>query len=662
MQPTVFTIANFVFLSAIAANATPVLQLTPRSDVNITGYNYGGCYTEATNMRALTGDAYFDDLMTVEKCAAACSTFSRFGVEYGRECYCGNSIMPGSVSAPETDCSFPCPGDAGEFCGAGNRLNMYTKAASLGSTTTQTLSTYSTLGCYTEPSDSRALTSLTVVDDTMTVEQCGTVCGSHGYSMFGVEYYDECYCGNSLKPGSVPAPSTDCKYACKGNSSELCGGDWRLNLYQWSNTTLSSILASSVSNNFTEVGCYTEAVGIRALSMSTFDDDDMTVEQCAGVCKGYTWFGVEYGRECYCGNSINAGSVPAAPTDCNFPCAGDSTELCGGSNRLNMYNYGTVTSSTQLSSTSSTLSSSSLLSSITSTSSLGVSSTSTSVLFTPTSSSLASSSQLSSSSSSSSSSSQLSSSSSLLSSSSSSMPSSSVIVSSSASSTIVSSSSLSSTLYSTSVSSSFITSVTSSSVSSSAATSSSAAASSSSVVSSSSTTSTTSAAWSCKTPLLDPSFEETNSAKVPWQIYNPQPNFVTYNFQAPSTASNPSVDGSQQASITYTYGPNIQSWFYQDVNLCPSTTYTLSAWTKYTNTIAYVFDAVYYISTTDQTQILDIMSEVVVREGVGWVHSTGTYTSDAVNTNIAFNVRMINPGSVSYARTFYFDAISFTAQ
>ncbi len=55
------------------------------------------------------------------------------------------------------------------------------------------------------------------------------------------------------------------------------------------------------------------------------------------------------------------------------------------------------------------------------------------------------------------------------------------------------------------------------------------------------------------------------------------------------------------------------------------------------------------------------MSEVVVRAGVGWIHSTGTYTSDAVNTQVAFNVRLINPGSVSYARTFNVDAISFTA-
>jgi hypothetical protein len=36
--------------------------------------------------------------------------------------YCGNTINPGGGSAPVTDCSFFCPGDQSEDCGAGARL------------------------------------------------------------------------------------------------------------------------------------------------------------------------------------------------------------------------------------------------------------------------------------------------------------------------------------------------------------------------------------------------------------------------------------------------------------------------------------------------------------------------------------------------------------
>lgn len=48
---------------------------------------YVGCYTEATNIRALTAGTIIDyDAMTTEKCAAACTGFIFFGIEYGGEC------------------------------------------------------------------------------------------------------------------------------------------------------------------------------------------------------------------------------------------------------------------------------------------------------------------------------------------------------------------------------------------------------------------------------------------------------------------------------------------------------------------------------------------------------------------------------------------------
>jgi hypothetical protein len=37
----------------------------------------------------------------------------------------------------------------------------------------------------------------------------------------------------------------------------------------------------------------------------------MTVEQCAKFCSDYIYFGVEYSQECYCGNTLAAGSTTA---------------------------------------------------------------------------------------------------------------------------------------------------------------------------------------------------------------------------------------------------------------------------------------------------------------------------------------------------------------
>ncbi len=65
-----------------------------------------------------------------------------------------------------------------------------------------------------------------------------------------------------------------------------------------------------------------------------------------------------------CGNAFSNGGGPATDglTGCNMPCNGNSSEYCGGSNRLDVYKFGAATSST------STISSSASTTSTTSTS------------------------------------------------------------------------------------------------------------------------------------------------------------------------------------------------------------------------------------------------------------------------------------------------------
>lgn len=49
-------------------------------------------------------------------------------------------------------------------------------------------------------------------------------------------------------------------------------------------------------------GCYSEAVGGRALAQASFYDySNMTVDACQSFCasKGYPYAGLEYARECY---------------------------------------------------------------------------------------------------------------------------------------------------------------------------------------------------------------------------------------------------------------------------------------------------------------------------------------------------------------------------
>ncbi len=312
LHTLIATAAGCAFFSS-TVQASPFQIFNKRAATALAGYTNQGCYTEATNGRALTGNAYFSDSMTVEKCAAACSSFAWFGVEYGRECYCGDSTNPGSVSTADSDCSFTCPGNSAETCGAGYRLNMYQKASdktksggsdktTSASATASTSSTdtkpgkFTAKGCYTEATNGRALISKTYYDDAMTVEKCASACSAYTY--FGVEYYRECYCGNNFQAGSNPAPASDCNHPCGGDSSELCGGDNRLNVYTFGEKTSDPAPAKTSVGDYNFDGCYTEATNSRALIGGVYYDDAMTVEKCAAVCSGYTLFGVEYAREC----------------------------------------------------------------------------------------------------------------------------------------------------------------------------------------------------------------------------------------------------------------------------------------------------------------------------------------------------------------------------
>ncbi|KAL3419570.1 WSC domain-containing protein-like protein 5 [Phlyctema vagabunda] len=92
---------------------------------------------------------------------------------------------------------------------------------------------------------------------------------------------------------------------------------------------------------YTLQGCYTEGNGVRALSgASLIDYTSMTLEKCASNCAAYTYWGVEYSGECYCGNSLGSGSVLAPLADCSFLCPGNNLEFCGAGNRLELYGKG----------------------------------------------------------------------------------------------------------------------------------------------------------------------------------------------------------------------------------------------------------------------------------------------------------------------------------
>jgi hypothetical protein len=156
-----------------------------------------------------------------------------------------------------------CAGNQYEYCGAGNRLNVYAKngtvisttsslsspASATGSTTTPTQTSaaigipvgWNYDGCYSEGINGRALNHQQPDSQTNSVENCINTCVGLGYSVAGLEFGAQCFCDNNLYNGAAPTAGTNCNMACSGNANELCGAGNYLSVYNTGNLTGKSL-------------------------------------------------------------------------------------------------------------------------------------------------------------------------------------------------------------------------------------------------------------------------------------------------------------------------------------------------------------------------------------------------------------------------------------
>ncbi|GAO19168.1 hypothetical protein UVI_02014690 [Ustilaginoidea virens] len=289
------------FCNAVAEQAPPLL---PSGDGR---FKYIGCYRDNTPDRQLPNQIYSSDTLVNADCIRACHAkgYIYCGTQYARECWAGNTIP--MIKVDESNCNFNCMGSLKQICGGNGNNNpgayLSVFVDSLcgrgGSTEPPTaaqplvnsgVSGYASIGCYTESTTGRALPNGKATDK-KTVKNCVDACKSSGYIYAGVEYGGE----------TGPFRRTEI-------------GQWA---YQ---------------------GCWTQSLEGRALRDRVFASDDMTLESCAEFCADLTYFGVEYGRECYCGKEIAGESERAADQqDCSFLCPGDESQYCGAGSRLELY-------------------------------------------------------------------------------------------------------------------------------------------------------------------------------------------------------------------------------------------------------------------------------------------------------------------------------------
>ncbi|KAK2058615.1 WSC-domain-containing protein [Colletotrichum caudatum] len=310
--------------------------VTGISDALPDPWTYRGCFTEAGSSRTLGGDRYSGDDMTQEKCIAYCNSkgYGMAGVEYGRECYCGYILDFASSMAPETDCSKPCAGNSDQVCGNGGRLNVFTNGDS-GPTVLAASGDYLSRGCYSDQASARTLTTRMNLPGDLTVSECTTACAAQGFLYAGVEYGSECFCGTSIQNGGAPISASSCNMACAGDKTQYCGGPAAINIYMSSKPLTGS--PSAIPYGWAQT-CYTDSTSQRALSYKVPNLSKFSAAQCVSQCDSlnYKYAGVEYGSECYCGNTIDGGNKPA-PNGCDMACDGNRYDTCGGAGHINIY-------------------------------------------------------------------------------------------------------------------------------------------------------------------------------------------------------------------------------------------------------------------------------------------------------------------------------------
>ncbi|KAI0100419.1 WSC domain-containing protein [Nemania sp. FL0031] len=111
-------------------------------------------------------------------------------------------------------------------------------------------------------------------------------------------------------------------------------------------------IGDSSGTFYSYAGCWNESAGLPGTSglrslagISEALPGAMTVAKCLQFCAygdkehgAYLLAGLEYARECWCGDEINAFSVPLPDSACDFGCDGANNTACGGSLKLSVYN------------------------------------------------------------------------------------------------------------------------------------------------------------------------------------------------------------------------------------------------------------------------------------------------------------------------------------
>ncbi|KAJ3324702.1 hypothetical protein HDU76_013345 [Blyttiomyces sp. JEL0837] len=384
---------TFTFNGTVVSNTLP-----PQYN----SWTYIGCYADGTPRVLPSGQTNGNSaVMTIELCLSTCAgltagntkVYQYAGLEYARECWCGNAAP---TSAMVNTCTSPCKGNSSEICGNGGAIDVWsvlgvpvpvtstTVASSTSSTSvasSTTSSTSSTVSSSTTTSASSASSSTTDVPSPTTgvvVPPSTTSSTSSSTSTDSSSTTSTTSTSTSTVPSSTTsstssssstAPSsttlttssttsdTATSTATSTSSSSISATSTTSTSTQsstTSSTSTSSPNTTPITNSWSYKGCFADAATINGTALprlfssasgnagTQLKYSNWTMETCFPAClvsnAKYVYAGLEYGGECWCGASITGG-VQVPDSDCSTPCKLNTSEICGAGKRMSLWQY-----------------------------------------------------------------------------------------------------------------------------------------------------------------------------------------------------------------------------------------------------------------------------------------------------------------------------------
>ncbi|CBJ29140.1 conserved unknown protein [Ectocarpus siliculosus] len=200
-----------------------VVPMTGPENDEVSPPEYLGCYiddNDELSSRILQLAYTASDSMTPMMCEDFCRSAGAdiFGLEFGHQCFCGDSRDTDLARYGTTDCHQPCAGDDSVTCGGHLAVDAFFMG---GGPKVPMNSDY--LGCQADKQGDRALgEGFLWCTGRMTVQICEQFCRRREAAVYGLQYGHECWCGDDMDHDQHGAGM--CNYRCSGDSHTTCGG------------------------------------------------------------------------------------------------------------------------------------------------------------------------------------------------------------------------------------------------------------------------------------------------------------------------------------------------------------------------------------------------------------------------------------------------------